>query len=695
MRCILSVLLTLFTISCSSPHYPAPVSNIDSPATPDIIEEDDADASEDIYSIWTDPCVECAFYFCPPLDAVWQKRMCFDYCVDPPILVLEEECIEYLECNPTQYLIEGGIECIDAQGFPGTQDKVCVKGQIQYTNCETQCVDEVCDGLDNDCDDLIDEGFDSIEEECNNIDDNCNGIVDEGEWECDEGCGPAPNLCVAGEFICTAALPQEEVCDGIDNDCDGETDEGQLNACGECGMVPTEQCNGIDDDCNGLIDDDLISPCSTACGNGYEICVDGNWVSCNAPPVYEEVCDGLDNDCDGLIDEDLECVCTIQDVGTLFPCQDSPLECGQGFKTCECEDPSCKTITTTPCYAPCYWMTSPLGSDPLCDVTGGVPIAEQCNNFDDNCNVLIDEDLYSACYTGPEGTVNIGICIPGEVMCDAGVWGHENEETGLFTAGYCKGEITPQVEICDGEDNDCDGVTDYGNDLKETDILFVVDWSGSMIEEKDAVLISLNQFANTYSDEQVLQWGAILGPRKDPAELYGDDLLELYHNLSPFSDFLASMSALGMSPMSGGSEMLLDALYLSLQNVATLLPIPLVDLDWNHWDVEESIPPHDQFLIDWRPDVEKVIIVFTDEKPQSYLKTEDLVGLLPQDIIDAAVSTPKLKIYVFSTQTNWEWDEIADATGGKYFDLTDNPTQMYNNLMEILDEICKQRGELG
>ena len=105
MRCILSVLLILFTISCSSPHYPAPVSNIDSPATPDIIEEDDADVSEDEYSIWTDPCVECAFYFCPPLDAVWQKRMCFDYCVDPPILVLEEECIEYLECNPTQYLI--------------------------------------------------------------------------------------------------------------------------------------------------------------------------------------------------------------------------------------------------------------------------------------------------------------------------------------------------------------------------------------------------------------------------------------------------------------------------------------------------------------------------------------------------------------------------------------------------------------
>jgi hypothetical protein len=54
----------------------------------------------------------------------------------------------------------------------------------------------------------------------------------------------------------------------------------------------------------------------------------------------------------------------------------------------------------------------------------------------------------------------------------------------------------------------------------------------------------------------------------------------------------------------------------------------------------------------------------------------------------AAQNTPQLKLYVFSTNTNWEWDEIAAAGGGKYFDLTNNPTQMYNSLMEILDEIC-------
>tara|TARA_R100001510_G_C7652712_1_gene210632 strand:- start:2278 stop:3234 length:957 start_codon:yes stop_codon:yes gene_type:complete len=318
-----------------------------------------------------------------------------------------------------------------------------------------------------------------------------------------------------------------------------------------------------------------------------------------------------------------------------------------------------------------------------------MPVSEKCNNFDDNCNLLVDENLYSGCYTGPEGTVGVGVCVPGETMCQGGVWGHENEDTGFFTPGLCKDEITPQPEICDGQDNDCDGITDYGEELKETDILFIIDWSGSMDDEIAAVLIALNQFAGTYSDEQVLQWGAILGPRKDPLDPYGDDILELFHNLSPFSDFLASMASLANEQMSGGAEMLLDAIYLSLHNIASLLTFPIAALDWSHWSVSESIPHHDQFIVDWRSDVEKIIIVFTDEKPQSYLRTQDMLEILPEDVIAAAQSTAKLKIYVFSTKTIWEWDEISDSAGGKYFDLTDNPTQMYNNLMEILEEVCK------
>lgn len=682
--------ITLFAAACSNEKTGNNLADdVSVVVVEDVVEDlEDTDVEEDTYSIWTDPCIHCQYYFCPPLDSVWQKQICINNCDDPPTVVHEGECEEYLQCDPTQYLLEKDLECETEDGLPGVQDKICNKGQIQYTNCVSPCTDEICNGFDDDCDDEVDEGFEDIEEVCNNIDDNCNGVVDEGSWQCDNGCGPGEALCVAGELICMAAEPEEEVCDGIDNDCDGETDEGQLNACGQCGLVPAEECNGIDDNCNGETDEGLINPCSTACGDGYELCSDGSWISCNAPPVFEEICDGFDNDCDGQIDEGLECVCTIQDVGTLFPCQEEPLQCGQGFKTCECKDPDCKTITTTACYAACYWLAVPPGTDPACDPTIGMILAEEiCNNFDDNCNQLIDEDLWAACYTGPEGTVNIGVCKPGEVYCDSGTWGNDSENSGLFTPNYCKGEVVPSPEICNGLDDDCDGEVDYGNELEETDILLIIDWSGSMDDDINALLIALNQFAQKYSDEEVLQWGIVLGP----TQIQWDDLLELYHDLSPFPDFLAAMAGLGSKDMGGGAEMLLDALYLAVRNISTLLPTPISNLDWLiGWQVQESIPHHDDFEISWRPGAKRIIIVFTDEEEQSYMKKVDGAGpLLYGDVETAIQNTPDLKLYVFSTNEGWQWDELAAAGDGTYYDLTNNPTQTYNSLMEILDEICK------
>ena len=336
-----------------------------------------------------------------------------------------------------------------------------------------------------------------------------------------------------------------------------------------------------------------------------------------------------------------------------------------------------------------YWLAVPPGTDPACEPTIGMILAEEtCNNFDDNCNQLIDEDLWAACYTGPEGTVNVGLCKPGEVYCSYGTWGNDNDSSGLFTPNYCKGEVLPSDEICNGLDDDCDGEVDYGEELEETDILLVIDWSGSMDDDINALLIALNQFAQKYSDEEVLQWGIILGPTR--IQYQYDDHLELYHDLSPFPDFLAAMAGLGSKDMGGGAEMLLDALYLAVRNISALLPKSISNLDWIDWQVEESIPHHDDFKVSWREGAKRIVILFTDEEEQTYLKDpSDNSPLEYSDVKTAIENTPDFKLYVFSTDEDWQWDELAASGNGAYYELTNNPTQTYNSLMEILDEICK------
>ncbi|MEC7521793.1 MAG: C-type lectin domain-containing protein [Myxococcota bacterium] len=168
---------------------------------------------------------------------------------------------------------------------------------------------ETCDGADEDCDRLIDEGVTRA---------------------CATACGAGVETCAAGVFgACDAPAPTAEACDGVDDDCDGMIDEGLTQACSTaCGSgVETcvdgafggctapapaaETCNGVDDDCDGMTDELLTRSCTSACGSGMETCSAGSWGGCTAPAPAAETCNGMDDDCDGLVDEPpADCGCT-------------------------------------------------------------------------------------------------------------------------------------------------------------------------------------------------------------------------------------------------------------------------------------------------------------------------------------------------------------------------------------------------
>jgi Bacterial lectin/Putative metal-binding motif len=61
-----------------------------------------------------------------------------------------------------------------------------------------------------------------------------------------------------------------------------------------------------------------------------------------------------------------------------------------------------------------------------------------------------------SCYTGPPGTLGVGVCKAGQQVCSGGVF------------GPCEGEVLPSPEICDGLDDNCNGTVDEGTCPGET-----------------------------------------------------------------------------------------------------------------------------------------------------------------------------------------------------------------------------------
>ena len=288
-----------------------------------------------------------------------------------------------------------GRECVDKDGdgygvgkaCPGPPD--CSDGDF-FVNPGAK---EACgDGVDNDCDNLIDEGCPPADNDgdgysvgmtkgqqpdCNDsdpsvnpgakeicgdkIDNNCNGTIDDGCPGVDcvdkdgDGWGVGKECKVQDCDDASAAVHPwaAEACDKADNNCDGTSDEG---------------CAGVD--------------CKDGDGDGWGVGKDCKKPDCDdSDPALSgwmaEICgDGKDNNCDGQADE-----------GCLV-CEDKD---GDGFGV----GPKCAN-----------WDCD----DKEANIHPGAP--ELCDGKDNDCNGKVDDSCSGGggcgCRAGGEGPVTIG-----------------------------------------------------------------------------------------------------------------------------------------------------------------------------------------------------------------------------------------------------------------------------------------------
>ena len=356
---------------------------------------------------------------------------------------------------------------------------------------------EVCDGKDNNCNEIVDDGaLDAPNWYFDGDGDGVGSSIAQSQQSCTqpEGYSQLGNDC---DDQNTSVYPNApEYCNEIDDDCDGDIDEGT----DEEAPFGAPMWYG-DSDEDGFFGGDATISCSAPVGfsASQEDCNDGNP---DIHPNATEICNGIDDNCNNDIDDNP------QTTNLFYRDND-----GDGFGD--------ENNTTSQCSLPEGFVS--VSGDCNDDIANISPDADEvCNGIDDNCDTEIDnastdaltwyrdsdgdgqgssDESQESC-TQPEGFVDnaldcddsdevlnrldidgdgIGSCDGDCDDNDASLNLDDYDNDGF---GSCENdcndfdpERSPNAdETCDGVDNNCDGEVD--EDTSVDALLWYIDTDG-------------------------------------------------------------------------------------------------------------------------------------------------------------------------------------------------------------------------
>ena len=440
-----------------------------------------------------------------------------------PLVVLVA-CGEDLDKQPDSASATGNSEGMDEDG----DGFLTAEGDCEDTDATVNPGEvEACDGVDNNCDGVVDEGV------ATNIylDEDGDGFGDDATVK--GGCEPPEGYITVGgdcDDADAAFYPgaPEPCTEAVDYNCDGvvayaDDDADGWAACEDCDDLDplispegAELCNGLDDDCDGVADPvssfDVIPFYLDADGDLYGD-IDNPTSACAAPPGYvadttdcddaradvnpgaTEVCDAgdTDEDCNGPADDAdagvdpatfslwyadgdadgygldsaavSQCDAPAGHEASGGDCNDASPEFYPGAPESDCADPNDYNCDGSVAYSDADGDLWAACVD--CDDSNGSvnPAAtELCNGIDDDCDGVIDPDS----------------------AADAGTWYADADADGFGDpVVYAEGCAPPSgyladgsdcndssaaifpgaTELCNGLDDDCDGAVDPSSSL--------------------------------------------------------------------------------------------------------------------------------------------------------------------------------------------------------------------------------------